>query len=194
MPPLADRGGGLNPLSSSAPLKKGEDMKRLLLLAAVCMLGVLVFAPAALAQSAGAEQTPDTPCPTDIDEFPMGTQCGEGGGYVLPDGSVVQPTLTPGASDEPCDGGPTRETPDGTQCINLPDVEFGPKATPTSTPTASPTASPSATPTATAAQYQYTSVLPGTGGVVSPVGLLAIIPAILLLGGGLLSARLIRRS
>ena len=68
--------------------------------------------------SPGAEQTPDSPCPLDIDEFPMGTQCGEGGGYVLPDGSTVTPTVTPGASHEICDGGPTRQTPDGTQCIS----------------------------------------------------------------------------
>src|SRR5829696_500159 len=50
-----------------------------------------------------------------------------------------------------------------------------------------PTASPSAIPTASP-----TADLPSTGGV-SPPALLAIIPAILL-GGGLLSARLIRRS
>jgi hypothetical protein len=64
--------------------------------------------------SPGAEQTPDSPCPLDIDEFPMGTNCGEGGVYVLPDGS----TVTPGASHEVRDGGPTRQTPDGTQCIS----------------------------------------------------------------------------
>ena len=68
------------------------------------------------------------------------------------------------------------------------------------TATSSAMATSSATATATAsaagaAQYQYASAsaLPGTGGV-SPVTLLAIIPAILLVGGGLLSARLIRRS
>ena len=64
------------------------------------------------------------------------------------------------------------------------------------TPTASPTATATATATASAAgaaQYQYASALPGTGGVVSPVTLLTIIPAMLLVGG-LLSARLIRRS
>jgi hypothetical protein len=69
--------------------------------------------------------------------------------------------------------------------------------TPTASPTATATATSSATTTATAsaaAQYQYASALPGTGGVVSPITLLAIIPAMLLVGGGLLSARLIRRS
>ena len=64
----------------------------------------------------------------------------------------------------------------------------------TATATAGATSSASASASAAgAAQYQYTSALPGTGGV-APVTLLAIIPAILLLGGGLLSARLIRRS
>jgi hypothetical protein len=96
------------------------------------------------------------------------------------------------------------DTPD---CASFEDVmESGlcaPGSTSSATPSATPsaTATPSTTATATAsasaagaAQYQYTPALPSTGGVVSPVGLLAIIPAILLVGGGLLSARLIRRS
>jgi plastocyanin len=67
----------------------------------------------------------------------------------------------------------------------------------------SPSASPSGSAAsasasaAGAAQYQYTSAsaLPGTGGVVPPATLLAIVPAILLVGGGLLSAaRLLGRS
>jgi len=65
------------------------------------------------------------------------------------------------------------------------------------TSSASATATATATATASAAgaaQYQYASALPSTGGVVSPLSLLAIIPAIVLLGGGLLSARLILRS
>ena len=68
----------------------------------------------------------------------------------------------------------------------------------TATATASATSSASASASAAgAAQYQYTSAsaLPGTGGVVSPATLLAIVPAILLVGGGLLSAaRLLGRS
>ena len=56
-----------------------------------------------------------------------------------------------------------------------PTASYGPAALPPASPTASPTAD-----------------LPSTGGV-SPAALLAIIPAILL-SGGLLSARLIRRS
>ena len=84
---------------------------------------------------------------------------------------------------------------------------FG-SATPSAIPSATPSAIPSATPSATAtvgatssagagaagaAQYQYASALPGTGGV-SPMALLAVIPAILLVVGGLLSARVIRSS
>lgn len=86
--------------------------------------------------------------------------------------------------------GPTRKgtftLPNGqdidhvTFCVPL---EDGASVVSTSSPTASPKASPTASPTAD---------LPSSGGV-SPAALLAIIPAILL-GGGLLSARLIRRS
>jgi hypothetical protein len=63
-----------------------------------------------------------------------------------------------------------------------------PSAIPSATATVSATSSAGA---AGAAQYQYTSALPGTGGV-SPIALLAVIAAILLVVGGLLSARLIR--
>jgi hypothetical protein len=64
------------------------------------------------------------------------------------------------------------------------------------TATASATSSASAgAGAAGAAQYQYASALPGTGGVASPATLLAIVPAIVLVGGGLLSAaRLLRHS
>jgi pimeloyl-ACP methyl ester carboxylesterase len=65
-----------------------------------------------------------------------------------------------------------------------------PSAAPSVTATVSATSSASAS-AADAAQYQYTSALPGTGGV-SPIALLAVIPAILLVVGGLLTARLIR--
>ncbi len=69
-----------------------------------------------------------------------------------------------------------------------------PSATPSATATVSATSSASATASAAgAAQYQYTSALPSSGGV-SPILLLAVIPAILLVVGGLLSARLIRIS
>ena len=65
-----------------------------------------------------------------------------------------------------------------------------PSATPSATATVSATSSAGAS-AAGAAQYQYTSALPGSGGV-SPIALLAVIPAILLVVVGLLTARLIR--
>jgi hypothetical protein len=67
-----------------------------------------------------------------------------------------------------------------------------PSATPSATATVSATSSASAS-AAGAAQYQYTSALPGSGGV-SPILLLAVIPVILLVVVGLLTARLIRIS
>jgi hypothetical protein len=67
-----------------------------------------------------------------------------------------------------------------------------PSATPSATATVSATSWASAG-AAGAAQYQYTSALPGSGGV-SPILLLAVIAAILLVVGGLLSARVIRIS
>ena len=67
-----------------------------------------------------------------------------------------------------------------------------PSATPSATATVGATSSASAS-AAGAAQYQYTSTLPGSGGV-SPILLLAVIPAIVLVVVGLLTARLIRIS
>jgi cobalamin biosynthesis Mg chelatase CobN len=64
-----------------------------------------------------------------------------------------------------------------------------PSVTPSATATVSATSSASAS-AAGAAQYQYTSALPGSGGV-SPILLLAVIGAILLVVVGVLSARLI---
>jgi pimeloyl-ACP methyl ester carboxylesterase len=66
-----------------------------------------------------------------------------------------------------------------------------PSATPSATATLSATSSASAS-AAGAAHYQYTSALPGSGGVSPIVALLAVIGAILLVVGGVLSARLIR--
>ena len=76
---------------------------------------------------------------------------------------------------------------------NGPGTGNGPDTSATASATSSASVSTSAS-AAGVAQYQYASDLPDTGGVVSPATLLAIIPAILLVGGGLLSARLIRRS
>jgi hypothetical protein len=175
--PVLDRGvNSCLTCLSEGKLLKERPLRKVLLSVGLSIMAVLVLAPMALAQPNGPAynflDVPNDvrPCPFDLDKvaeiYGPDIACGEGGGYV------------PATSDS---------------------------ASPTTSPTSSPTASPSATPTATAsaststsaagaAQYQYTSILPGTGGVVSDVGLLAIIPAILLVGGGLLSARLIRRS
>jgi len=103
------------------------------------------------------------------------------------------------AQEDPCpDPDFPRETPDGCQASNLPDVELGddasasPMASPMSSPTASPTASSSATSTASAsATASASSTLPDTGG---PVSLIALAPLALLVGSGILAFRIVRRS
>jgi LPXTG-motif cell wall-anchored protein len=65
-------------------------VKKLTLLALLSMLGVLIFAPA----SSALAQQPDEPCPLDIDQFPEGTVCGEGGGYLVPVTATATSTAT----------------------------------------------------------------------------------------------------
>lgn len=142
-------------------------MKKALLMIALAMLGVMVFASMASAEHTAAH-------------------------------------VRAGSNGDPCpDPDYPRETPDGCQASNLPDVEFGPKASPTPTSTATPaptapptsTASPTASATASAAsaatsQYAGPS-LPDTGGVAPQ---LALVSLAILLVGGLLSASIVRRS
>lgn len=149
-------------------------MRNLLLLLGLSMLGVLLSASVALAQVRKLDDS----------------DCGR-----FPSQAAAQRALDSPNFSGAAGGADVDANFNGIACDNF---DFGSS---TSSPTSSPTASPSATPTATAsasaagaAQYQYNSALPSTGGVVSPVSLLAIIPAILLVGGSLLSARLIRRS
>lgn len=130
-------------------------MQRLSMLAALTIMGALMFASAALAQD---------PCPDP--NFP-------------------------------------RETPDGCQASNLPDVSFGPDASASSSTSVSSSASASASASdsssasarASAKSSASTSVtvmaLPETGGV-SAAG--AMLPLALLIGGGLLALRAVRRS
>ncbi len=94
--------------------------------------------------------------------------------------SSASATVSPVASTsaEPCGGGPTRVTPDGIQCSNLPDVAFGP-------------ASPDASAFASSSTSASASTLPETGG---PVSLMALAPLVLLAGSGILAFRVIRRS
>lgn len=191
-------------------------MRKLLVITASCMIGALVFAPAALAQDefdcdsfefqedAQAVYDRDTSDPSGLDG-PIGEGfTGEEGVACeeLPsrgtgtDTSVepaaqtsVEPSASasaePGdeveasasASADPCpDPDFPRETPDGCQASDLPDVEFG---------------SASAGATASATATAEVGDLPDTGGL-SPA--LTLVPLALLLGAGLLSFRALRRS
>ena len=96
-------------------------------------------------------------------------------------------------AQDPCpDPDFPRQTPDGCQASNLPDVtpsasgSASGSATASATASASPTASASATATAAASA----SPLPKTGG---PVSLIALAPLALLVGSGILAFRLARR-
>ena len=155
-------------------------MRKLLLLMGLSMLGVLMFASVATAQGAGPGG--EGPCTgTPFEQYlPEVNGCVTTEGLPNPGTAIVYDADTRepiGTLDEVSEG-----LDDGTS-----------SATPS--PTASPTATPTATASSSAApavQYQYSAALPDTGGV-SPATLLAIVPAILLVGGGLLSAGLIRR-
>jgi hypothetical protein len=87
------------------------------------------------------------------------------------------------AQEDPCpDPDFPRETPDGCQASDLPDVEFGPDASPTASPTASATASASAS----------VSALPATGG--PAVSMLALGSLALFVGAGIMAFGIVRRS
>jgi hypothetical protein len=161
---------------SEGKLLKENALRKLLLLVGLSMMAVLVFTPAALAQPNGPAydfiQVPNgiRPCPFGLERVQQDYQrevvCGEGGGYVFaPGGSASpSPSLTPSASPSP-----------------------SPSASPSPSP--SPSASPSPSPTATASPDA--SALPATGGGFSPA--LALGPVALIVGGGLLALRIVRR-
>lgn len=209
-------------------------MRRLLLLAALCMMALAVFAPAALAQRSNAEtQRIENPrnCDefggsqaaaqdflenvTPQDEFNLdadddGIACEELGG-----GSTASPTASasasPTAEDVDCEtgfisaaGNPSQfgaqqffdfnATPaqqaaldadgDGFACD---DLETGvDNLGETDADRASASASAPATSSASA------SALPDTGGAVSPAAL-SLVAALLLVGGGIMSASIARR-
>jgi LPXTG-motif cell wall-anchored protein len=78
-------------------------VSKLTLLALLSMLGVLIFAPASSALAQQPDSVPpgyeggtgaDEPCPLDIDQFPEGTVCGEGGGYLVPVTATATSTAT----------------------------------------------------------------------------------------------------
>jgi LPXTG-motif cell wall-anchored protein len=183
---------------------KGGNVRKVLLLMGLSMLGVMLFAAVA-----GAQGREGDPCRTleigslEFEECRAdlgreGDPCG-----TLEIGSPefeecradLVGTVPPNA--DPCpDPNFPRETPDGCQASNLPDVEFGGNATPDFTATPTSTATPTASPEADDAQYKTASptvtALPETGGSVSLVG--AMLPLALLVGGGLLAFRTVRRS
>lgn len=176
-------------IPSDGKLPEEEALRKLLLLMGLSMLGVLILAPAALAEHRyGCPHDKPFVATAPGDPGEGSLQCfatrAEANAY-SETGSTATPTASAGIKTpaESCN-----DQPDPAGCKRqLRGAEGLGSATPSATATA--TASASA---AGAAQYQYTPVLPSTGGV-SPT-LLAIIPAMLLVGGGLLSARLIRRS
>jgi len=173
-------------------------VRKVLLLAGLAMLGTLLFSSVASAQSASASPSPITARGADtVPLNPDGT-CPEG--YVTVnapfcaqespntpgrifgygEGDLASATADPtaSASAEPCNGGPTRITPDGIQCSNLPDVIPG-------------SASPDATASASASASSSASALPETGG---PVSVMALVPLVLLVGTGIVALRIVRRS
>jgi len=176
-------------------------VRKVLLLVGLAMMAVLVFAPAALAQKQPGEPLGpnDRPCPFDLNEYPEGTTCGEGGAYIDPDDPSTFASASPSASASPgintiaesCD-----DQPDPAGCRRqLRGAEgAGSSATPTATATASPaasaTASASASASASATAMADDSELPDTGGVATPLALAALA---LLVGGGMFAAFAVRR-
>lgn len=197
-------------LSGEGNSTEGGTLRRLLLLAALCMAAVFVFAPAAMAQDefdcsdfdtqeeAQAEFNSDPSDPSGLDEddgADDGIACEtlpSGGGSTatpMADDDSASPmaddSASPDASADPCpDPDFPRETPDGCQASDLPDVSNSVSATPTATATAESDDEGSASASA--------SPLPETGGVVSPAAL-SVVAALLLVGGGIMSASIARR-
>ncbi len=155
---------------------EGGTLRKLLLLASLSMVLALVLSAPAMAQSASASPPAGegNPC--------FGLEGAEAEECYAEFGIGPPASATPSA--DPCpDPNFPRETPDGCQASDLPDVEFGPDASPTASPTASATASASAS--------ASVSALPETGG---PVSVLALGSLALLVGSGIMAFGLIRRS
>ena len=156
-------------------------MRRLLLLTALCMAAVLMFAPAAMAQDefdcedfatqeeAQAEYDADTSDPSGLDG-PIG------------ESSTGEPGV---ACEELPSGGGSTATPMAEETMMQ-------TASPVAEETATPMAEESATPTATATASASASPLPDTGGAISPAAI-SLVAALLLVGGGIASASILRR-
>lgn len=142
------------------------------MLAALCMVAAFVFAPAAMAQE-------DVDCP-DL------TQA-EAQGILDADPS------DPNNLDADDDGLACEDSAGGG---SMSSTSASPTASPMAEETmmesASPAAEESASSTATAEASASASALPETGGVVSPAAV-SVVAALLLVGGGVASASIVRR-
>jgi cytoskeletal protein RodZ len=145
-------------------------LRKLLLLMGLSMLGVLLFASVAFAQS-GVNLQEDSGDNVD-------PETGEVVGDDTPDCASSEDVLESGLC-RPSGSSSASATPSAT-----PSATATATASPSTTPSASPTATATATATASA------SALPATGG---PVSLMALAPLALLAGGGLLALRIVRR-
>ena len=168
-------------------------MRKVLQLAALCMALAFALSTPAMAQSASASASASCvpngeggeACSGLSDEeaselAAQGYSCDQTDNGVYCEGI---PPASPSA--DPCpDPNFPRETPDGCQASDLPDVSFGADASPTASSTASPTASSTATASASA------SSLPETGG---PVSVLALGSLALLVGTGIMAFGIVRR-
>jgi len=145
------------------------------------MAAVLMFAPAAMAQDefdcedfatqeeAQAEYDADTSDPSGLDG-PIG------------ESSTGEPGV---ACEELPSGGGSTATPMAEETMMQ-------TASPVAEETATPMAEESATPTATATASASASPLPDTGGAISPAAI-SLVAALLLVGGGIASASILRR-
>ena len=160
-------------------------MRRLLLLTSLSLVVALVFTPAAVAQDlydcadfatqAEAQGFLLAGDPYGLDADNDGIACEE-----LPGGSAMTATSTATATAT------ATASPTATATAS-PTATATATVSPTATATASPTATATASPTASA------TALAGTGGPISVSGL-SLIAAVLLLGSGVVSLALLRRS
>jgi hypothetical protein len=146
-------------------------LRKVLLLASLCMVLALVLSAPAMAQSASASPPAGEGNPCFGLEGAEAEECYAEFGIGPP--ASAPPVALCTDPDFP------RETPDGCQASDLPDVEFGPDASPTASATASASASASV------------EALPETGG---PVSVLALGSLALLVGSGIMAFGIMRRN
>jgi excalibur calcium-binding domain-containing protein len=140
------------------------------------MVGVLIFAPAALAQDPGTYNCDDFSTQAEAQQFLL-----PGDPYIL---------------DADNDGVACEELLSGSTATSTATATASPTATATASPTATATASPAATATATASPTATSTAtataLPATGGSVSP--LMGILPLLLITGAGIMTFAIMRRT